>query len=78
MLELKGLLETFYPDMQIGRPHEEMYSIIEKYGKVRQTPIARSDKARNVLGLSTTSIEETLKATCESLISLDLVKPIVK
>jgi len=55
-----------------------MYSIIEKHGKVRQTPIARSDKARNTLGLSTMPIEETLKATCESLIALGLVKPIAK
>ena len=78
VLELKRFLESFYPDMEIGQPHEEMYSIIEKYGKVRQTPIARSDKARNTLGLSTMPIEETLKATCESLISLGLVKPIAK
>ena len=78
VLELKSFLESFYPDMEIGQPHEEMYSIIEKYGKVRQTPIARSDKARNTLGLSTMPIEETLKATCESLISLGLVKPIAK
>ena len=75
VLEIKGHLESLYPEYEIGSPPEEIHAIIEKHGQVFQSPLAHCDKARTELGLQTHPIKDTLRDTAESLIRLGLVEP---
>ena len=52
--------------------------MIEKYGQVYDAPRARCDNAREVLGLKTHAVEDTLRETGRSLIDLGLVEPKLK
>ena len=74
VLQIKAHLEALYPGYQIGGPPEEIHAIIEKHGQVFQSPLAHCDKARTELGLQTHPIQDTLRDTAESLMTLGLVQ----
>ncbi len=78
VLELQEHLQALFPSIDVGPPDEGYAPMIEKYGAVYDAPRARCDKARQELGLKTHSVEDTLRATGETLISLDLVTPKLK
>lgn len=74
-LQMQAYLQKLFPYINVAGPPEEINQVIEKYGKVRQRPLAHCDKARNELGLKTHAIEDTLRDTGQTLIDLGLVKP---
>lgn len=78
VFELQDHLQKLFPNYKIGGAPDEIKPIIEKYGAVFQSPLARCDKVRKELGLKTHSIDDTLRETGETMINLGLVKPVLK
>ncbi|MHA1730092.1 MAG: hypothetical protein ACTSWY_15395, partial [Promethearchaeota archaeon] len=78
VFQLQTHLKKLFPNYKIGGAPDEIKPIIEKYGKVYQSPLAHCDKVRKELGLKTHSIEDTLRETGKTMIDLGLVKPILK
>jgi hypothetical protein len=52
--------------------------MIEKHGRPYDAPRAHCDKVREDLGLETHSIEDTLRATGETMIEFGLITPKLK
>ncbi|MHA1727901.1 MAG: NAD-dependent epimerase/dehydratase family protein [Promethearchaeota archaeon] len=77
-LQLQAHLQKLFPNIRVGGPPDEIHGIIEKYGKIFQAPIAYCNKARELLGLKTHSVEDTLHETGQTMIDLGLVKPALK
>ena len=61
--------------MTWGGAPDEMQAVLEKHGQVYQAPLAHCDKAREVLGLETHPVEETIRTTAQTIIDLGLVEP---
>ena len=76
--QLQQHLQALFPHIDVAGPPPEYDAMIEKHGKPRDVPRARCDKARSELGLQTHAVEDTLRATGESLIDLGLVEPALK
>ena len=74
-VQLQQKLLELFPEIDVGGAPEGYAEIIEKYGQVYDSPRARCDKAREVLGLQTHAVEDTLAETGRSLIDLGLVEP---
>lgn len=77
-LQLQAHLQNMFPHINVGGPPDEINKIIEKYGQVFQAPIAYCNKAREVLGLKTHLIEETIKETGQTMIDLGIITPALK
>jgi nucleoside-diphosphate-sugar epimerase len=73
--ELQAHLLKLFPDIASGGAPDAMADYIERRGSIFDVPRAHCDKARSELGLETHSIEDTLRATGESLIDLQLIEP---
>jgi nucleoside-diphosphate-sugar epimerase len=78
VFQLQAHLQKLFPKYKIGGAPDEIKPIIEKYGAVKRSPLARCDKVRKELGLKTYDIEDTLRETGKTMIELGLVKPILK
>ncbi len=74
--ELQAHLQNLFPDIEVGGPPDEMAEFLKRRGgKTHDGPRAYCTKARQDLGLVTHAIEDTLRATGESMIHLGLLKP---
>ncbi len=78
VLQLQAHLKKLFPQIDVGGPPDEINPIIEKYGKVYQSPLAHCDRVREELGLETYAIEDTLRETGQTMIDLGLVEPALK
>jgi nucleoside-diphosphate-sugar epimerase len=74
-VQLQEKLLELFPEIDVGGAPEGYAKIIEKYGKVYDASRARCDKAREMLGLKTHAVEDTLRETARSLIDLGLIEP---
>ena len=73
--QLQNHLQNLFPDLQVGGRPEAMAAFLERRGAIHDGPRAYCTKAINETGLQTHAIEDTLKATGESMIALGLCKP---
>ena len=73
--QLQEHLQNLFPKLTVGGRPEEMAAFLERRGKTHDGPRAHCTKAINDLGLETHLIEDTLKTTGETMISLGLCKP---
>lgn len=73
--QLQAHLQKLFPDIDVGGAPDGFDEIIEKYGRVYDAPRAHCDKARRDLGLETHSVEDTLRATGQTLIDLGFIEP---
>ena len=72
---LQAHLQRLFPDIEVGGAPDELQATLQRHGQVFQAPLGHCDKARRELGLETHRIEDTLRATGETLIALGLVQP---
>ena len=77
-VQLQQRLLEIFPHIDVGGAPDGYAKMIEKYGKAYDAPRAHCDKARRDLGLETHRVEDTLRATGESLIDLSLIEPKLK
>jgi nucleoside-diphosphate-sugar epimerase len=75
VLELQAHLSRLFPDIDVGGPPPEYDEMVRRQGGAFDAPRAYCRKAREELGLETHPIEETLRATGETMIALGLVQP---
>ena len=75
VIELQAHLQKAFPNIDLGGAPDEMQAVLEKHGQVYQAPLAHCDKAREVLGLETHPVEETIRTTAQTIIDLGLVEP---
>ena len=73
--ELQSHLQAAFPNLTVGGRPEEMAAFLERRGSIHDGPRAHCTKAINDLGLKTHAIEDTLKATGDTMIALGLCKP---
>jgi nucleoside-diphosphate-sugar epimerase len=78
VFQLQEHLQRLFPDIEVGGAPPEMDAYLEKHGKIYESPRAHCDRARADLGLETTPIEDTLRTTGETLISLGLIEPALR
>jgi len=76
--QLHAHLQKLFPQIDVGGPPDKINRIIEKYGKVYQSPLAHCDRVREELGLETYVIKDTLHETGQTMIDLGLVEPALK
>ncbi|MBP19941.1 MAG: hypothetical protein CMQ21_13745 [Gammaproteobacteria bacterium] len=76
--QLQEHLQSLFPHIDVGGPPEEYNAMIEKHGRPYDAPRAHCDKVREDLGLETHSIEDTLRATGETMIEFGLITPKLK
>ena len=74
-MQLQAHLQRLFPDIDVGGAPEALKPMLEKYGKVYDSPRAHCDKARKDLGLQTHAVEDTLRETAQTLIDLGFVEP---
>jgi nucleoside-diphosphate-sugar epimerase len=77
-MQLQAHLQRLFPDIDVGGAPEALKPMLEKYGKVYDSPRAHCDKARRDLGLETHSVEDTLRETAQTMIDLGFVRPKLK
>ena len=73
--ELQVHLQRLLPGLQIGGRPPEMAEFIERRGSIHDGPRAYATRAIQDLGLKTRPIEDTLKATAQTMIDLGLCEP---
>ncbi len=78
VMQLQAHLQNSFPDLDIGGAPDEMKAVLEKHGQVFQAPLAHCDKAREMLGLKTHAVEDTIRETAQTMIDLGLVEPKMK
>ena len=78
VLQLQAHLQNLFPQIDVGGAPDGINTIIEKYGKVFQAPLAHCNRAREELGLETHAVMDTLQETGQTMIDLGLVKPALK
>jgi len=74
-MQLHDHLQALFPHVDVGGVLPEYHTMVDKYGSPFDAPRAHCDKARAELGLTTHAIEDTLRATGETMIELGLVDP---
>ena len=73
--ELHAHLARLFPNLTIGGRPEEMATFLERRGSIHEGPRGYCTKAVKDLNLRTHLIEDTLKTTGETMISLGLCNP---
>jgi nucleoside-diphosphate-sugar epimerase len=78
VMQLQAHLQQIFPHVDVGGAPEALGPMLEKHGKVFDSPRAHCDKARAELDLETHAIEDTLRATGQTMIDLGLIEPKLK
>ena len=73
--ELQNHLQNLFPSLNVGGRPAEMAEFLERRGHIHDGPRAYCTKAINDVGLQTYPIEDTLQATGETMMALELCNP---